>query len=67
MVSAPNLQKLIIREDGRLTNEGFGRLVEAGGGKALQAVALGVLKSRSRPLTKQDSHSGQKSDHAGRS
>jgi hypothetical protein len=51
MVSAPNLQQLIIREDGwSLTNEGFGRLVETGGGQVLQAVTLGLVKSR--PLCK---------------
>jgi hypothetical protein len=51
MASAPNLQKLIVREDcWKLTNEGFGRLVAAGGGKALQAVTIGIVKSR--PLLK---------------
>jgi hypothetical protein len=51
MASAPNLQKLIVREyEPDLTNEGFGRLVAAGGGKALEAVTLNVVKSR--PLCK---------------
>jgi hypothetical protein len=51
MASAPNLQKIIVRShDLNLTNKGFGRLVKAGGGKALQAATLGVVKSR--PLCK---------------
>jgi hypothetical protein len=51
MASAPNLQQLIVREDDwSLTNEGFGRLVAAGGGQALQAVTLGLVKSH--PLCK---------------
>jgi hypothetical protein len=51
MASAPNLQKLIVREyDFDLTNKGFGRLVRAGGGQALQAVTLCVVKNR--PLCK---------------
>lgn len=52
MVSAPNLQKLIVRKyDPNLTNEGFGRLVEAGGGKTLQAINANVVVKQ-RPLCK---------------
>jgi hypothetical protein len=51
MASAPNLQTLIVRAYGLdLTNAGFGRLVEAGGGQALKAVTVNIVKSR--PLCK---------------
>jgi hypothetical protein len=45
MASAPNLQKLIVRaHDSNLTNKGFGCLVAAGGGKALEAITVKIAK-----------------------
>jgi hypothetical protein len=45
MTSAPNLQKLIVRaHDSNLTNKGFGCLIAAGGGKALQAITVKIAK-----------------------
>jgi hypothetical protein len=51
MASSPNLEKLIVRTyDLGLTNEGFGRMIEAGGGQSLGSVILNIVKSR--PLCK---------------
>jgi hypothetical protein len=52
MASAPNLQKLIVRaHDSNLTNKGFGCLVAAGGGKALQAITVKIA-NKYGPLCK---------------
>jgi hypothetical protein len=52
MKTAPHLQQLIVRSYGPgLTNEGFGRLIEQGGGHELAAVTCNIVKS-SRPLCK---------------